>query len=117
MVNKKDKITAGSHLLFEWRLELPDGQMKTVKKQILAANAFNRGVQFPKEWTHCCVASLAAPGQLFTVAAADEAAKSATCDAIRRLGDACASVLCRCSLFHSLLSTCRFVLIVKQVCV
>ena len=41
-----------------------------------------------------------------------EAAKEATCEAKRRLDNACASVLCRRSLLLSLLQTCRFVLIV-----
>ena len=67
----------------------------------------------PKDWKQFCVLPLeSAKNHPFTVTAAREAAKSATCEAKRKLDNACTSVLCRRSLFHSLLSTCRFELIV-----
>ena len=113
MAGENNKITQASRLLFKWRLELSDGQVKENELPIRADHAFERGVHMPKDWKQLCVLPFeAAASHPFTVTAAREAAKSATCEAKRKLDKVCTSVLCRRSLLHSLLSTCRFELFV-----
>ena len=101
MADKKNKITQASMLLFEWRLEHVDGQVKVDKLQIRADNAFDRGIHLPRDWAELCAPlPEVATCQRFTITAAREAAKDATQQAKRKLEDACSSVLCRCPLLH-----------------
>ena len=117
MSGKENKITQGSSLLFQWCLEQPDGEVKADELSIRADSAFDRGVRLPSGWAESCMSLPAATSsRRFTVTAAREAAAEATCKAKRNLDNACTSVLCRRSLLHSLLPTCRFALGVKRVC-
>ena len=95
MAGGKDAITKTSNLLFKWRLELPGGQTKTVERQIRADHAFDRGVPVPSEWVEQRSPPSVVPAS-FTAEAARELAKQETQKAKSDLGDACASVLCRC---------------------
>ena len=90
------KITARSQLLFKWRLELADEQVKSVDLQIRADNAFDRGIHVPASFAEISrPSSEASQSSRFTPTAAREAAKDATHKARHGLGVACRSVECR----------------------
>ena len=94
----ESEITWESELVFEWNLELPDGQRDVADVQNRAADAFDRGVHVPDQWAelYACLPEASA-SSTFTATAARELAKEASRKARHALSGDCVSVTCTCA--------------------